>query len=483
MRNIDYTAPPTVARFMKSESFGRLIAGPVGSGKTMGCIFELVRRACAQDPGADGLRHTRFAIVRQTLQQLKTTILKDITQYLGDTVDYKVSESTVYFRVGDVRSEWMLLPLETPEDQQRLLSSQLTGAWMSECIEMNVDLIAPLAGRCGRYPSNEMGVPSWRGIVADTNLPAEGSRWWEFMTAPPIDWQIFRQPGGLSTEAENLNWLNQDKITIALPLDSPDRIARGRAFYERNARNNNPDWVRRYVHAEFGNDPSGSAVFRTTFKRSFHVVDSLEPTPSRLIIVGQDFGRDPFSVITQLDHRGRLLILEEVLADDVGLDAHIRHGLRPAIFHERYLGRPVAVCGDPAGRNRSSLYEENEFDLLQREGFRAFPAPTNDPDRRIIAVEKFLMGQIDGGPMLVIDGSRCPTLIRAMDGGYRFGKSRNGQRKPKPDKNEYSHVADALQYAALASLGDMHGMISGHLMRSSRLRRSGRARFDSRAWT
>lgn len=46
MSNIQFDAPPTCARMMKSEAFGRLLAGPVGSGKTTACLFELFRRAC-----------------------------------------------------------------------------------------------------------------------------------------------------------------------------------------------------------------------------------------------------------------------------------------------------------------------------------------------------------------------------------------------------------------------------------------------------
>ena len=157
MTTINYTAPPTCARFMKSESFGRLIAGPVGSGKTTACIFELLRRSCEQAKAPDGLRYTRWAIVRQTLKQLRDTVLKDVTTWLQGIASFKVSENTIYVTLGDVRSEWLLIPLEDAEDQRRLLSMQLTGAWMSECIEMDVGIVSPLAGRCGRYPSAAQG--------------------------------------------------------------------------------------------------------------------------------------------------------------------------------------------------------------------------------------------------------------------------------------------------------------------------------------
>src|SRR5262249_51466459 len=97
MTNIIYDAPPVISNFMQSDAFGRLIAGPVGSGKTTGCIMEFFRRACAQEPAPDGIRYTRFVITRQTLKQLKDTVLKDIMDWFGTVANYKVSDSTVYF--------------------------------------------------------------------------------------------------------------------------------------------------------------------------------------------------------------------------------------------------------------------------------------------------------------------------------------------------------------------------------------------------
>lgn len=451
---------------MKSDAFGRIIAGPVGSGKTTACLFELFRRACEQAPSPDGLRYTRFAVVRQTLKQLKDTVLKDIVSWLKGVAEFKVSENTIYISIGDVRSEWLLIPLETPEDQRRLLSMQLTMAWMSEAIEMDVGIISPLAGRLGRYPSGVLGTPSYFGWIADTNMPTEGGDWHKLMTNPPPDMQVFIQPGGMEENAENLEYLVQTDKTAKLDVNHPgqleERRRQGRTYYERFIRSNTPDWCKRYVHAQYGDDPSGAAVYRDSFKRSFHVT-AVEPVNSFPLIIGQDFGRDPCSVICQLDHKGRLLVLEEVLAEDVGLELHIERSLRPALGQVRYLGKSVALVGDPAGRAKNSHYEETSFDLLKRSGFVAFPASTNDIDARIRAIDTFLLGQRDGGGAILIDEERCPKIIRALSGGYRYAKTKAGRRKPSPDKNEYSHIIDALQYACLAAHGGMAGAIAQRL--------------------
>lgn len=481
MTVINYTAPATCARFMKSDCFGRMIAGPVGSGKTTACLFELFRRACEQAPAPDGLRYTRFAIVRQTLKQLRDTVLKDVTTWLQGIATFKVSENTIYIEIGDVRSEWLLIPLEDAEDQRRLLSMQLTGAWMSECIEMQVSIISPLAGRCGRYPAANQGGASWFGIIADTNMPSEGSDWHKFMALDtPPDWQIFIQPSGLSEEAENLEWLTQTPETLKLPVTDERRRAQGRTYYERFIRSNSEDWCKRYVHAEYGDDPSGSAVFRESFKIAFHVADEVDPVSGYPLIVGLDFGRDPCAVITQIDHRGRLLVLEEIIAEDIGLELQLNRAIKPQLMQERYIGKSIVVVGDPAGMQRSTMYEETSFDLVKRAGFMAYPAPTNDVDKRINAVESYLLAQRDGGPAMLIDRQRCPTLVRALSGGYRYAKTRAGVRKPKPDKNQYSHIADALQYACVAAHGGMTNMLAAKL---SGARRREPRRISAAAWT
>lgn len=478
---INYTAPPTCARFMKSAAFGRLIAGPVGSGKTTSCIMELFRRAMEQEKAEDGFRYTRFAVVRQTLKQLKDTVLKDILALLQGLATYKVTDNTVYLTFGDVRSEWLLIPLEDPEDQRRLLSMQLTAAWMSECIEMQVDLVGALQGRVGRYPTGNKGFCSWKGVIADTNMPPEGSKWHEFMTTNHDEWEILIQPGGLEEHAENLEWLNQNTESVKLPVDSPERRALGRKYYERAMSGASPDWIRRYVHAQFGDDPSGSAVFRESFKSSFHVQRGLLPNKFAPLIIGQDFGRDPCSVICQMDPRGRMLVLEEIIADDIGLEAHIERNLMPVLLQERYLNIPIIIIGDPSGVAKSSIYEETTFDVLTRMNFKAMPAPTNDIDHRLRAVESWLLKQNDGAGAILFDADRCPKIVRGMAGGYRYARTRGGVRKALPEKNEYSHPIDALQYACLVTHGRMTEIVGRFL--HSRPRGRQRPKVTVGGWT
>lgn len=445
--------------------------------------MELLIRACQQKPAADGFRYTRFAVVRQTLQQLKATVLKDFQQWLDPLGGiWRVSESTYILEMQDVRAEFPFIPLEDAEDQARLLSMQLTGAWLSECIEMDIGILGPVTGRLGRYPSGPRGTPDWFGIIADTNMPTEMTPWHKMMSEMELqqipNWQIFRQPGGMDRLAENLNYLLQTDTTLALPFDHPARLERGRSYYERAIQTYGEDhpWVKRYVHAQYGDDPSGEAVFKASFRPDFHIVNEDNPRwpgviPGYPLLVGQDFGRNPWSLICQPDHMGRLLVHAEVAATNIGLEKHVIEHLRPVLLTSQFIGNKVAFVGDPAGVAKGSIAEESCFDALQRLGLAAIPAPTNDLEPRLRAVETLLGRQTNGGPSLLINRARCPLLCRAMSGGYRFAKLKQGALKVAPDKNDpegYSHVADCLQYVALMVVGNMMPYIARKLRPQSK---------------
>jgi hypothetical protein len=125
-------------------------------------------------------------------------------------------------------------------------------------------------------------------------------------------------------------------------------------------------------------------------------------------------------------------------------------------MQSKYMGCKIVLVGDPAGVARSTHSEETSFDLLSRLGFPCFPAPTNDLDPRLRAVESFLGRHTNGGPSMLINREGCPHLVRALNGGYRFEFMKvSGLRKPVPRKDEFSHVSDCLEYVCLVCHGGM----------------------------
>ncbi len=436
---LTYTAPPTVGRFMLDDHKVRLLLGPYGSGKTTGCIMELAKRMLEEHPDASGVRRTRFVIVRNTAQQLRQTILEDIRKWLQPVMTYKVTDSTLVFdfmhpTAGRIHSEWMLIPLDKPEDQQRLLSLNITGGWVSEYREIPISVVEALLGRVGRYRPLGVAKNAWYGIIGESNPPDEDSEWHIKMEVDlPNNWAVFKQPGGMEPTAEN-----RDNL--------PD------GYYESLIESNTEDWVDVHVHAKYGKSLAGQAVFRTSFKPDIHVsYHPLTANPLKPIMIAQDFGRTPAALFCQLDAIGRLIILREAVSNGMGIEQFAVTLLRPLIA-QHYMNAKVFIVGDPAGRQKGQIGEESPFDALKRLGFRAYPAPTNDLEPRLRAAEQIMLRR-DG---LLIDGNNCPLLVQALKSYYRFKRTKQtGELAELPEKNHpWSDLGDCTQYAALGALGD-----------------------------
>lgn len=432
---IDYTPSKTIREFMASNAKMRVVMGPVGSGKSVGCSFEVVRRASMQEPNAQGVRKTRFAVVRETVRQLQDTTIKTFLDWFppGACGDYMRTTKTYFFRVGDVESEIMFRALDDADDVANLNSLELTGAWFNECRDIHPDIVDAMSKRIGRYPSAKDGGPTWHGMWGDTNPPTMDT-WWYYQMEKlnPKDgvshndngWHVFKQPSGRSPYAENIDNL-------------PD------GYYDTQGRSE--EYVRVYIDGDYGLSLAGTPVYKY-FRPDYHMASSkLRPILGsvRPVVVGMDLGLTPAAVIGQQDPRGRALVLAECVSFDMGVQRFIRTMLKPLLY-ERFAGASIIIVTDPAGTQRAQTDERSAVDIIKAEGFRVIPARTNSVSARINAVDDYLMRQVDGDPAFLVDPG-CTQLKAAMMGGYRY--------KPKGDadidKNKHSHVAEALQYLML----------------------------------
>jgi hypothetical protein len=431
---INYTPSLTLKEFMRSDAKMRVIMGPVGSGKSVACSFEVIRRASMQAPNAQGIRKTRFAVVRETVRQLQDTTIKTFLDWFppGQCGDYMRTTKTYFFKLGDVESEIMFRALDDSDDVANLNSLELTGAWFNECRDIHPDIIDAMSKRIGRYPSKKDGGPTWHGMWGDTNPPTMDTWWYYQMEGLDIKdgvspnnngWAVFRQPSGRSAFAENIENLPPDYYSV-----------QGRS----------DEYIRVYIDGEYGLSTAGMPVYKY-FRPDYHMAKQpIRPILNgvRPIVIGMDLGLTPAAVIGQQDPRGRSLILDEAVSFDMGIQRFVRTVLKPLIY-ERFPNAPILVITDPAGVQRAQTDERSAVDIIKAEGMRVMPAKTNTISARVNAVDEFLMRQVDGDPGLIVD-PRCTRLKAAMMGGYRYHPKNGGI-----EKNKHSHVAEALQYLML----------------------------------
>ena len=470
---LDFSSAPTIARFFKSDAFVRGLMGPVGSGKSYACCAEIFRRAVQQRPSPrDGVKYSRWAIVRNTHPMLRTTTLKTWLELLPEHVWGPVKYSppithhiTLPPRDGaaGIDMEVLFLALDDPKDVRKLLSLELTGAWVNEARELPKAVVDGLTHRVGRYPTKADGGPSWRGVIMDSN-PMDDDHWYYRLAEKDrptgrFAWDFFRQPGGvLEVPLEELPeempeaqgyihqagrwWQTNPKAENLRNLPT--------GYYDQLLGGKNLDWIQCYARGEYTFVQEGRPVW-PEFNDQMMAAD-LEPEPNVPVHIGLDFGLTPAAVFAQKLPDGRWHVLHELVSFDMGLERFC--SMLKSDIEARFPRMEMLVWGDPAGSQRDQIFETTAFDHLKTHGILARPTATNEFRTRREALAIPMGRLIDGKPGFMID-RRCLKLRKSLGGGYHFKRLAIGAGQERfrdvPDKNEHSHVGDAAGYCLLGS--------------------------------
>jgi hypothetical protein len=460
--------------FMKDDTFFRGIRGPVGSGKSVGCCIEVFRRALAQKKNPEGIRKSRWAIIRNTNPQLRTTTIKTWLDWFPEADWGRFTWSVPYthhIKKGDIDLEVIFLALDRPEDVKKLLSLELTGIWINEARELSKSIIDACTMRVGRFPSMRDGGPSWTGVIADTNAPEE-DHWWPIMSGEvpipdhipreqakmlvtPDNWCFYTQPAGME-EVRN----KEGELEKYIPSKNAENQANMmKSYYPNLIQGKTKSWIDVYVMNRLGHIQDGKPVY-PMFAPDVHVASEEIPIAAGLpVYVGVDFGLTPAAVFGQ-KVRGRWLLQSEIVAIDMGI-VRFAEVMRNELATRFAAAGEAIIYGDPAGDFRAQTDESTPFHILRGAGLRAFPTHSNSVDLRLEAVSSQLGKMVEGKPALLID-RRCPTLIKGFEGGYAYKRMEvSGERyADKPDKNMFSHVHDAAQYLFLGA-GEGRALMRG----------------------
>lgn len=183
------------------------------------------------------------------------------------------------------------------------------------------------------------------------------------------------------------------------------------------------------------------------FRYDFHVAkEPLKSIQGRPMGTGWDYGLTPATIFGQTTAKAQLLALyPELQSKDCGILAHGR--VVKSEMGTYFPGHQFTHYGDPAGNQRAQTDEKTANQILREEyGIIVLPGPVAF-EARDNAIRKLLTTTTpDGQPMLLID-PRNTWLIAAFTGGYHR-KEVAGRYLEVPDKNEYSHIIDALGYLA-----------------------------------
>lgn len=458
-----YNAEPTPARLHLDNSDVRYIEGPFGSGKTTACLFELIKLAMEQQPDDHNIRRTRWAIIRNTYPELKSTTIKSFQRWVPHEIAPVVYSIPITSRfkqkLGDgtyVDIEFIFMALDSPEDVAKLLSLEITGAYINEGREMAWEVMEGLIGRIGRFPEtikNDEGVvtygPTRPCVVVDSN-PPRTTHWlhtkFETGDVQVFDvalgdrvirakWSKFQQPPAVYKDNDTGQWaLNPDAENLSHLPDG--YYAKQMMLGEEHIRVN--------LAGEPGMTRKGTTIF-AKFSEHKHVAKQvILPKRGTTILLGIDFGLTPAVIVGQLHHKG-LVLLDELPATDESLEDFLDLYVLPLI-RAKYNGYTVVACGDPAGAGRSALNKMTSIGMMTQRGIKTYPAITNNFVKRKEAVDWFL-GKDEG----LVLSPHLTYMRETLGAGYIWKEARNSKNLviEVAAKNEFSHIADALQYLCL----------------------------------
>jgi hypothetical protein len=429
--------------------------------------MEMFTRACEQKPH-EGVRRTRWAVLRNTYPELKSTTIKTWLEWfpfsqmkwdapISSVIDLPLPDGT------RVHMEVYFYALERPEDVDKLGSLEITGGWINEAREVAKPILDKLTERVGRFPPKRQGV-TWRGVIMDTNPPDDDHWYYQLSEASDPElieqtrqaesklremgqlsanqplYEFFKQPGGLLFL--NGHYEPNPKAENIQNLDG------GYGYYFRQLVGKKRNWIRAQLMGQYATVATGKAVYEDSYNDEIHC-QKIEPVKGLPIIVGQDYGRTPASALCQMTRRGQFRIFDEVVATGMGARVFARDVLKPYLA-QNYRDFQIIIIGDPSGNDKRDNEEVTCFQIFAEEGLLVAPALTNEPLARIEALSKPMMQMIDGQPGFLI--SPKATMIRkGLNGGYCYDRVNVGGERYRdvPSKNKYSHPVEAAQYAAL----------------------------------
>ncbi|SNY93515.1 hypothetical protein SAMN04515647_3814 [Cohaesibacter sp. ES.047] len=450
-------AGPVSSAFIRDDIMSKFIMGPVGGGKTVSCVFARVLAAARMPPCKDGWIRDRFVVVRTSFRDAERTVLNSWKQWFSK--DYPGSSwtggndrpatHTLRWRLPSglkVEAETMFLGIGDASIEDILRGLEISGGWMNEADTLASNVLRYMEQRTGRYPKKEdLADPSAqrvRTILGDYNAPDMDNWTYEDLVeniAPHR--RLYRQPSGLSPNAENLSRLEPD-------------------YYSKIAEAE-PDWyVRRMVHNEYGYSREGLPVYRS-FDQTRHVAaKKLDPVEGLPLLIGMDAALNPAAILGQPMPNGQIRILDELVPGQ-GYGAARFSEMLLDLLERRYpMCSDIRPWADPAcqyGADREGG-EQSWLETMQVALGMPILIPANGSNElglRLGAVEGELTKFIDGQSPRLLVSPHCRILIRGFMSGYRFKKLSTGSEKfaLQPDKNEYSHPHDGLQYLVLGYRG------------------------------
>lgn len=464
---------PTQTEYCLSESVVNVLVSNTGEGKTYASIVAMFVHA--QRCG----KPIRCAIVRDTHENIKNSTAQSIKEDFGDLCRFSNdSKKCVFFTnprvtvdlfgiseegaLGKLQgNEYALIWLEEPAPM-----SSKSNAGLSEGV-FNAALVRAVRQKLPPYCKSCLHVPKdgskWLSEPKKDKEKRRCAECGELLYWPHGRLQISMNP------ADEEHWTFKRLIEVD-QVDPDNPLITKRVWFVKYGENvhvsevsrqavkaaykDDPASYLRYVMGQFSPVYTGKAV-TPEYNPEIHLSEApLEPSHGLLSFCVCDGWHNPSAILGQVTRAGRLVVLDVLRLDGGDIRSLLESQVGPLLESPRWKGKARAwrVGGDttmvqPDQSNLQESAAKVVAEFFKPYGARVFEQGPSTWALIKMGLKNGLNRMIQGMPAVYIN-CECRLLHKGLSGGWHYKTDNAGNIiGVLPEKNEVSHVCDALANA------------------------------------
>ena len=424
----------TQKRFKNSDATIVLIMGPQGEGKTYAGLAGLFKHVLRQED-----KRMRCAIIRDKHTNIKRHTVPSIAKATRYALPFTYDDRRWVVKSNDFTIDCDLFGMMDLGSVTNLQGAEYDLIWCEEpapVIQTGNDGIREehfnmMVARCSSRS------PGRKARLQITMNPPEEDHWTYHRLIEHPDFII-----------------PYEKIEI--PYGENKYVDKETREQVKDAFKHDPGMYMRFVEGKPAFTLLGEKVVPNYDDKKHRSQVILNPIPGVEVIRGWDGGHWPTVVFMQIDPRGRLLVLDTIRGEHIGVKQLIDYYVRP-LMENRYKDIPrwldfgdhtMATSAEADITLSAACVIEKEFNTV------FYPGPTGRKPQIIAeSLRQLCDDEVDGMPKLCISAHEG-VLHRALRGGWHYTKDPSGKViKDKPQKDIHSHPGDAFGNAVARLFG------------------------------
>lgn len=381
----------------------------------------------------------RAALIRDTFQNIKTSTIPDIHDYLGSWVQFRDGYKKMIIK-STPRVEVDLFGIDDEASISKLQGPQYSIIWIEEPCPIyekaNAGLPREVFNMALARASRQRGTTM---RVQISHNPGDADHWSSLLADEPEEYLNIQDEttGEWTTITKKTFWIPKGENTY---LSLLTRAANMAAFKDDPAK-----W-QRYVEGQTAEVHLGKKV-TPGYHPGIHYADKILPVYQSEALQFWDGWQNPACIIAQYTPIGQLVIHDVLYGEQTGTKELIEERIDPILRTLKYKDKITSwrIIGDTTMRtaDQSSVTVSAAKIIEDRFDGRFEPGPAHWHMIKE-SVNPSFKGLLNNGQPKILLSRSAVILHQALKGGWHYKTDNNGNiMGDKPVKNQHSHPGDA----------------------------------------